>query len=98
MDPYTVAALMAEIEMEAPLDLRALALETDEARRLMAVHFCELDSKLAEQGLAPEERLEMMAAIAAHTMVENLLLHFGRLRDADGLGAFRTWMRRHDLS
>ena len=97
MNPQTVASLMAEIEQEDPLDLANIAIDEADARRLMATHFCELDRKLADHGLGSDERLEMMAAIAAHTMVENLLLHVGRLkaREADdGKDVLRDWMRR----
>ena len=97
MTPQSVESLIAEIEAEDRLDLGGLALDEHEARSLMANHFCELDRKLAEHGLSTEARLEVMAAIAAHTMVENMVLHLGHLRSAAGQADFRGWMRRHGL-
>ena len=56
----------------------------------MASHFCELDRQLDSQGLSADQRLEVMAAIAAHAMVENFMLQLARLRsEADRL-EFRT--------
>lgn len=97
MTPESVVSLIAEIEAEDRLDFGDLALCENEARSLMANHFCELDRKLAEHGLTTEARLEIMAAIAAHTMVENMVLHLGHLRSATGQADFRGWMRRHGL-
>lgn len=98
MTPESVESLIAEIEAEDRLDFGDLALCEHEARSLMANHFCELDRKLAEHGMSTEARLEVMAAIAAHTMVENMILHLGQLRGAAGKEDFRGWMRRHGLS
>jgi hypothetical protein len=110
MNLHTLEALMSDIEAEDPLDLGDLAIDEHEARRLMAGHFCDIDRQLADHGLDAEARLEVMAAIAAHTMTENLLLHLARLRAHAGdkhVGhnrspaaaddEFRTWMRRHGL-
>lgn len=97
MTPQSVESLIAEIEAEDRLDLGGLALDEHEARSLMANHFCELDRKLAEHGLSLEARLEVMAAIAAHTMVENMVLQLGRLRSAGTQADFRAWMRRHGI-
>ena len=98
MTPQSVVSLIAEIEAEDRLDFGDLSLCEEEARSLMANHFCELDRKLAEHGLGTEARLEVMAAIAAHTMVENMILYLGQLRSARGKEDFRAWMRRHGLS
>ena len=100
MNPRNLASLMAEIEAGDPLDMSELSIDERDARELMASHFCEIDRRLARHGLKPEARLEMMAAIAAHTMVENMLLHMGRLQrsDGEGLDTFRSWMRRHGMS
>lgn len=98
MSPQSLAELIADIGMEDPLDLGELALDEQDARELMASHFCELDRRLLEQGLKAEERLEMMAAIAAHVMVENLGLHLQRLRGGENeLAAFHDWMKRHGM-
>ena len=98
MNPQSLAELIADIDAEDPVELGDLAIDESDARTLMASHFCEIDRRLAEHGLAAEERLEMMAAIAAHTMVENLVLHMHRLRGGeDGIDAFREWMGRHGM-
>lgn len=99
MSPQSVAALMADIEAEDPVDFADLAIDEGDARELMANHFCEIDQRLAVQGLDAEARLEVMAAIAAHMMVENLLLQVDRLRhNAEGDGdEFQSWMRRHGI-
>lgn len=98
MTPQSLAELIADIEAEDPVDLGDLAIDEAHARTLMANHLCEQDRRLTEHGLEAEERLEMMAAIAAHTLVENLTLHMRRLRDGrDRLEAFRDWMGRHGL-
>lgn len=97
MTPQSVESLMAEIEAEDPPDFADLSLGEAEARHLMAAHFCEIDARLAAHGLGAEGRLEVMAAIAAHTMVENMVLHVRRLRSAATQDDFRAWMRRHGL-
>ncbi|AVR88342.1 MULTISPECIES: hypothetical protein [Thauera] len=80
MSPEHLSALIAEIEAETPLDFSAAAIDAQYARRLMASHFCEIDARLAACGLLLEDRLEMMAAIAAHALVENMLLQLVQLR------------------
>ena len=98
MNPQTLAELIADIDAEDPVEMGEFSIDEHDARTLMASHFCELDRRLARHGLATEERLEMMAAIAAHTMVENLVLHMRRLRAGeDGIDAFREWMGRHGM-
>ncbi len=96
MLPENVESLMAEIEAGDPLDFSQLAIDAEGARQLMANHFCDIDRRLGELGLGAEDRLEMMAAIAAHTMVENMLLQIGRLRHEDDAD-FHDWMRRHGI-
>jgi hypothetical protein len=97
MTPETVATLIAEIDVGDPLDFAGLALDASGARLLMATHFCDIDRQLAELGLAADQRLEMMAAIAAHSMVENMLLHVSRLRSESEGADFKAWMRRHGI-
>lgn len=97
MTPQSIERLMADIEAEDPLDVGVLRLDGDSARHLMACHFCELGRQLCEYGLDTAARLDVMAAIAAHTMAENLVLHVQRLRAADSQEAFRAWMRRHGM-
>jgi L-ribulose-5-phosphate 3-epimerase UlaE len=96
MTPESVAKLMADIEAEDPLDFGELSIDETDARRLMANHLCEVDCRLARHGMSSEERLEIMAAIAAHTMVENMLLNMDRLRAAEG-DEFEQWRQRRGL-
>jgi len=97
MTPEHLASLIGEIEQTDPPDFDRLAIDAEGARRLMAAHLCELDHRLAEAVLGSEERLEMMAAIAAHTMVENMLLQLARLRRGGSEAEFRAWMKRHGM-
>ena len=97
MTPDNVESLMAEIAAETPFDFGPLPITEEEARHLMATHFCELDKYLAATGVAVDERLEIMAAIAAHAMVENFLLQFERLRGTESKDEFRRWMQRHGI-
>jgi hypothetical protein len=97
MTPESVEILMADIEAEHPLDFADLSIGEEEARRLMAAHFCELDQRLLEQGLDAQERLEIMAAVAAHTMVENMLLNVAQMRAGSDSADFRAWMKRHGM-
>lgn len=97
MTPQTIESLMTEIEAEDSIDFATLRLDENVARSLMANHFCDVDDRLRAQGLSAEERLEVMAAIAAHTMTENMVLHIQRLRHADDPADFRAWMQRHGL-
>lgn len=98
MTPQTVETLMEDIEREDPLDFGLLSIDEHDARHLMANHFCEVNSALVEHGLDVEARLEVMAAIAAHTMVENLLLNVDRLQGGAASGEFIAWMKRHGMS
>jgi hypothetical protein len=98
MTPQSVETLMEDIEREDPHDFGLLSIDEHDARQLMANHFCEVDQVLAEQGLDAEARLEVMTAIAAHTMVENLLLNVDRLKDTAADSGFSEWMKRHGLN
>ena len=97
MSPQTVETLMEDIEREDPLDFGLLSIDEHDARRLMASHFCTVNQALEAHGLGVEERLEIMAAIAAHTMVENMLLNVDRLRDGPASDDFRAWLGRHGI-
>lgn len=97
MNPQSVESLMADIESEDPLDLGDLSMDERDVRRLMANHFCEIDGRLSAHGLSADARLEIMAAIAAHTMVENMVLHFEHLRRLANQSDFHAWMARHGI-
>lgn len=97
MSPEHVASLMNEIDASDPLDFSRLAIDADGARRLMANHFCEVERQLVDCGLEPDDRLAVMAAIAAHAMVENMLLYVELLQSAGRKAEFHAWMRRHGI-
>ena len=97
MTPHSVETLMEDIEREDPLDFGLLSIDEHDARQLMANHFCEVDAALTEQGLSAEARLEVMTAIAAHTMVENLLLNVERLKETAADAGFSEWLKQHGL-
>ena len=92
MTPEALAVLMCDIETGDPLDFSDLGIGEDEARGLMALHFCQLDSALAAEGLDAEGRLAVMTAIAAHTMEANFLIQLQRLRAAGQGFDLRAWM------
>lgn len=98
MTPEAVVAIMAEIEEGDPLDFSDLAIRSEDARLLMASHFCEVDRRLAAAGLGSEERVVVMAAIAAHVTEENMLLNTANLKRLKEGGDFQAWLRRHGLS
>ncbi len=97
MTPHRVEALMEDIEREDPLDFGLLSINEHDARELMAQHFCAVDAALTKHGLNAEARLEVMTAIAAHTMVENLLLNVERIQHKAGDADFKAWMARHGI-
>ncbi len=97
MTPQRVEVLMKDIEREDPLDFGMLSIDEQDARELMAQHFCAVDAALGEHGLDAEARLEVMTAIAAHTMVENLLLNVERLQNKAGSADFKAWMKRYGI-
>ena len=97
MTPENVETLMADLEEGDPFDFSQLSIEDVDARKLMANHFCELDRQLDTQGLSVDQRLEVMAAIAAHAMVENFMLQLSRLRSEAARLEFRDWLRRYGI-
>ncbi|WP_227816041.1 hypothetical protein [Nitrogeniibacter aestuarii] len=97
MTPQSVEHLMEDIEREDPLDFGLLSIDEQDARQLMASHFCEVNEVLADQGLDIESRLEVMTAIAAHTMVENMLLNVERLKDQAADESFSDWLSQHGM-
>lgn len=97
MTPQTIESIMADLAAGERLDFADLSIREADARALMAVHFCEVDRQLAAGGLGSEERLTIMAAIAAQAMVENMLLNVQRLRQVGSGDGFRDWLRRHRL-
>ena len=98
MTPGAVMAIMAEIEEGDPLDFSDLSVDSDNARALMALHFCEVDRQLAEAGLSSEERVTVMAAIAAHVTEENMLLNVANLKRLGHSADFNAWLQRRGIS
>jgi len=92
MTPETVEVLMSDIECSDPLDFSDLSIGEDDARSLMARHFCQIDGDLSEAGLDAEGRLAVMTAIAAHTMEANFLLQLQRLREQRQGFDLKSWM------
>ncbi|MCB1888200.1 MAG: hypothetical protein KDH20_11390 [Rhodocyclaceae bacterium] len=92
MSPQALETLMSDIETSDPLDFSDLAIDEAGARSLMAQHFCQLDESLSDAGLDAEDRVAVMAAIAAHTMEANFLIHIQRLRDQGEGFDLRRWM------
>lgn len=97
MTPQRVEVLMEDIERDDPLDFGMLSIDEHDTRELMAQHFCAVDAALSDHGLNAEARLEVMTAIAAHTMVENLLLNVERLQNKPANADFKAWMTRHGI-
>ncbi len=92
MTPEALEVLMNDIESTDPLDFSDLSIGEDDARSLMAQHFCQLDGDLSEAGLDAEARLAVMAAIAAHTMEANFLIQVQRLREERQGFDLKSWM------
>lgn len=92
MSPNALATLMCDIESTDPLDFSDLAIGEDDARQLMAQHFCQLDGALCEAGMDAEGRVAIMAAIAAHTMEANFLMHLQHLRGEEASFDIKAWM------
>jgi hypothetical protein len=98
MTPNMLENIMADIAEGDPLDFGGLSISEGDARQLMASHLCEVDEKLNAAGLDPEERLAFMAAIAAHSLVENMLLNIEKLRSAKaGVDELSDWLARHGM-
>lgn len=93
MSPNALATLMRDIDATDPLDFSDLSITEDDARCLMAQHFSQLDGKLRDAGIDAEGRVAIMAAIAAHTMEANFLLHLQLLRGEAGAFDLKAWMR-----
>lgn len=98
MTPNMLENIMADIAEGDPLDFGGLSISEDDARQLMATHLCEVDEKLNDAGFNSEERLAFMAAIAAHSLVENMLLNIEKLRRAEhSMDDLSAWLSRHGM-
>lgn len=99
LTPDVLEAIMADIAEGDTLDFGSLSIDEKQARLLLANHLCRVDEQLAGMGIDLEQREAFMAAIAAHALVENMLLNVDKLRRAraDGTADFSAWMRRHGI-
>jgi len=98
MTPNMLENIMADIADGDPLDFGELSISEENARQIMATHLCEVDRQLTDAGLDAEDRLAFMAAIAAHSLVENMLLNIEKMKRAEGgLNALDQWMTRHGM-
>jgi hypothetical protein len=99
MTPDMLEGIMADIAEGDPLDFGGLSIDEKQARMLLANHLCRVDRQLDEMGVDVEQRAAFMAAIAAHALVENMLLNVEKLRRArsDSAADFSDWMKRHGI-
>ncbi|KFC66131.1 MULTISPECIES: hypothetical protein [Massilia] len=78
IQPEQLAALMAEVEQEDPIDFADLPFPEDELRTLVASHLCEMAA--AMENFSTEDRLMTLLAVSAKLVLENLVLHVQLLR------------------
>ena len=78
IQPQQLAALMAEVEQEDPIDFADLPFAEDELRLLVAGHLC--DMAAAMDNFSAEDRLMTLLAVSAKLVLENLVLHVQLLR------------------
>lgn len=78
IQPHELAALMAEVEREDPIDFADLPFHEDELRDLVANHLCEMAG--AMENFSTEDRLLTLLAVSAKLVLENMVLHLQLLR------------------
>lgn len=78
IQPEQLAALMAEVEQEDPIDFADLPFPEDELRALVAQHLC--DMAAAMENFSTEDRLMTLLAVSAKLVLENMVLHIQLLR------------------
>lgn len=78
INPEELAALMAEVEQEDPIDFADLPFAEDELRQLVATHLCEMAA--AMENFSTEDRLMTLLAVSAKLVLENMVLHLQLLR------------------
>ena len=99
LTPELLEGLRADIAEGDALDFGGLSIDAKQARLLLANHLCKVDEQLAGMGVDLEQREAFMAAIAAHALVENMLLNVDKMRRvrADEAADFGVWMRKHGI-
>lgn len=78
IQPHELAALMAEVEREDPIDFADLPFHENELRGLVANHLCEMAG--AMENFSTEDRLMTLLAVSAKLVLENMVLHLQLLR------------------
>jgi hypothetical protein len=93
ISPESLYALLLDLEGADPLDFGGLPLSEDEARRLVCAGMSRLSHDLHAQSLSPDAIEAMALAVAARTVLENLVLHHERLTRMDGQPiAVQDWL------
>jgi hypothetical protein len=75
ISPQTIRALLAELELEDPVDFEDLPVDENAARNLVVGHLAELREKLVADEVSGEMREALLLAAASRVILENLLLH-----------------------
>lgn len=99
IQPEQLAALMAEVEQEDPIDFADLPFPEDELRLLVAGHLCEMAASM--ENFSAEDRLMTLLAVSAKLVLENLVLHVQLLRRhglpvGDNVDALLSRLRKPD--
>jgi hypothetical protein len=76
--PEELAALMAEVEQEDPIDFADLPFKEDDLRQLVATHLCEMAATM--ENFSTEDRLMTLLAVSAKLVLENMVLHLQLLQ------------------
>jgi len=99
IQPHELAALMAEVEREDPIDFADLPFPEEELRALVAGHLCEMAASM--ENFSTEDRLMTLLAVSAKLVLENLVLHVQLLRRhglpvGDNVEALLGRLRKND--
>ena len=99
IQPHELAALMAEVEREDPIDFADLPFPEEELRALVAGHLCEMAASM--ENFSTEDRLMTLLAVSAKLVLENMVLHVQLLRRhglpvGDNVEALLGRLRKND--
>ncbi|MFP5391103.1 MAG: hypothetical protein ACLGI6_06100 [Gammaproteobacteria bacterium] len=99
IQPEQLAALMAEVEAEDPIDFADLPFKEDELRSVVASHLCEMAAAMDK--FSTEDKLMTLLAVSAKLVLENLVLHVQLLRRhglpvGDNVEALLSRLRKGD--
>ena len=73
VDPELLYTLLAEVELEDPIDFTGLPFEKDDLRRLACLNVADMMESLGRAESA--ERELVMAATVVRLVLENMVLH-----------------------